>query len=90
MPGSKGQSAGKDRWHRDRGYEVPVEFGRMAGGATTIMRNNDTQAFAGQLVARNTLIQALMGQIVPDRVAAVHEGRSQDTLDRIATGARGG
>ena len=40
------------------------------------MKNNDTQIFAGQLVAQNLLIQILMGQIVlsaPDRGAAVRE-----------------
>ena len=40
------------------------------------MKNNDTQVFAGQLVAQSMLIQILMGQIAlsaPDRGAAVRE-----------------
>jgi hypothetical protein len=48
----------------------------------TIMKHNDTQVFAGQLVAQNMLIQILMGQIVlsaPDRGAAVREALVQGT-----------
>ena len=57
---------------------------KMAGrrDSTTIMKSNDTQVFAGQLVAQNMLIQILMGQIVlgtPDRGAAVREALVQGT-----------
>jgi hypothetical protein len=48
----------------------------------TIMKNNDTQVFAGQLVAQNMLIQILIGQIVlsaPDRGSAVREALVQGT-----------
>ena len=49
---------------------------------TTIMKNKDTQVFAGQLVAQNMLVQILMGQIVlsaPNRGAAVREALVQGT-----------
>jgi len=44
------------------------------------MQNNDTQVFAGQLVAQNMLIQVLMGHLVlgaPDRGAAIREALVQ-------------
>jgi hypothetical protein len=44
-----------------------------------IMKHNDTQVFAGQLVAQNMLIQILMGQIVlsaPDRGTPFVIGRT--------------
>jgi hypothetical protein len=46
------------------------------------MKQNDTQVFAGQLVAQNMPIQILMGQVVlsaPDRGAAVREALVQGT-----------
>ena len=48
----------------------------------TIMKNKDTQVFAGQLVAQNMLIQILMGQIAlsaADRGAAVREALVRGT-----------
>jgi hypothetical protein len=48
----------------------------------TIMKNNDTQVFAGQVVAQNMLIQILMSQIVlsaSDLGAAVREALVQGT-----------
>jgi len=41
------------------------------------MTQNDTQGFAGQLVARNMLIRILTGHFAPDRGAAVRKALVQ-------------